>query len=431
MQILSTGGTMSAIEEQPEATSTLERYSPKELAGFLNAFWDDQAHRPIPTDIRWEDYAPEKVMLRFKDELKRLQPYVEGWFSERGKSLPDWPKIYFVPVEGWIDYFKAHPDAARLPQGPMRDEWIASRVLYLSALCPWRYTQGIFRFAPSFAKALCSSSLKGDIPWEVFLRLPQWSIYVETPNIRYGNDILVGFWAHLQNEDISMERPALKLLLNLVKDNGEGFLSSFAMPLEATSLEAFLKQRYEGWLTNPLRPEDEAAMHIKSVDHLALYRSEEVRAAFYAHNVKLMRPILAMLLYLCTTEPDIVSNRKPGLKPANNEGRHVKKGFRLFPAEGPHIWNVGQSMENDMAKHYRVVHDESQSLPSGKKREVRSHVRSAHWHGYWKGRRPKAEEKDMREFIFHWIPPLLVRGSRDVEPVKRSAKAQSQSRLRP
>ncbi len=85
MQILSTGGTMSAIEEQPEATSTLERYSPKELAGFLNAFWDDQAHRPIPTDIRWEDYAPEKVMLRFKDELKRLQPYVEGWFSERGE----------------------------------------------------------------------------------------------------------------------------------------------------------------------------------------------------------------------------------------------------------------------------------------------------------------------------------------------------------
>lgn len=248
MQILSTGGTMSAIEEQPEATSTLERYSPKELAGFLNAFWDDQAHRPIPTDIRWEDYAPEKVMLRFKDELKRLQPYVEGWFSERGKSLPDWPKIYFVPVEGWIDYFKANPDAARLPQGPMRDEWIASRVLYLSALCPWRYTQGIFRFAPSFAKALCSSSLKGDIPCEVFLRLPQWSIYVETPNIRYGNDILVGFWAHLQNEDISMERPALKLLLNLVKDNGEGFLSSFAMTPATRTASSSSK-----WPTEPSR----------------------------------------------------------------------------------------------------------------------------------------------------------------------------------
>ena len=245
--------------------------------------------------------------------------------------------------------------------------------------------------------------------------------------MRYDNAVLVGFWAHLQNADISMEKPALKLLLNLVKDNGESFFFSFAMPLEPTTLESFIKQRFEGWLTKPLTPEDEAAMHLKSVDHLALYRSEEVREAFYAHNVKLMRPILAMLLYLCTTEPDIVSNRKPGLKPANNEGRHLKKGFRLFPAEGPHIWNVGQSMENDMAKHYRVVHDESQSLQSGKKREVRSHVRSAHWHGYWKGHRPKPEEKDMREFIFHWIPPLLVRGSRDVEPVKGSANAQSRA----
>lgn len=56
---------------------------------FLNAIWDQQNTRSIPTDIRWEDFAPEKVMLRFKEELQRLQPYVEGWFSERGKSLPD------------------------------------------------------------------------------------------------------------------------------------------------------------------------------------------------------------------------------------------------------------------------------------------------------------------------------------------------------
>ena len=75
MQILSTGGTMSAIEEQPET-----------IVEHLNALWDNQNNRPIPTDIRWEDYAPEKVMLRFKDELKRLQPYVEGWFCDCSPS---------------------------------------------------------------------------------------------------------------------------------------------------------------------------------------------------------------------------------------------------------------------------------------------------------------------------------------------------------
>ena len=111
---------------------------------FLNAIWDQQNTRSIPTDIRWEDFAPEKVMLRFKEELQRLQPYVEGWFSERGKSLPDWPKIYFVPVEGWFDYFNGHSDAAKLPEGRIRDDWIANQALILSAICPWRYTQGIY-----------------------------------------------------------------------------------------------------------------------------------------------------------------------------------------------------------------------------------------------------------------------------------------------
>ena len=99
--------------------------------------------------------------------------------------------------------------------------------------------------------------------------------------MRYDNAVLVGFWVHLQNADISMEKPALKLLLNLVKDNGESFFSSFAMPLEPTTLESFIKQRFEGWLTKPLTPEDEAVLHLKWVDHLALYRSEEVREAFY------------------------------------------------------------------------------------------------------------------------------------------------------
>lgn len=37
------GGTLDALKAKPAATSTLERYSPKELAGFLNALWDDQA----------------------------------------------------------------------------------------------------------------------------------------------------------------------------------------------------------------------------------------------------------------------------------------------------------------------------------------------------------------------------------------------------
>lgn len=337
---MSTGGTL-------EEGSEFDGYSPSELAATVKALWARQEERPIPEDIPWSEFDPEKVMLRFRDELNRLQPRIEALYADRGTRTAD---------------------------------WIAQQTMYMSALCPWRYSQGVYRFSPSFAKALCASSLKGDIPCEVFLCLPQWSIYVEMPKMRYGNAIVIGFWAHLQNADPSMTKPELKLLLNAVDDEGQLFLIPYLIPLEPVTLEECTRKRFESWLVNPLSSEDEAVLQVRSEDHVALYRSEEVRQAFYEHNIRLLRPVLPMLLYLCTTEPDIVSSRVPGARPVNNEGRHLKKGFRLFPAAGPHVWNVGTSMEKDMAYHYRCLADTAKlAEPKGKRREVRSHVRSAHW----------------------------------------------------
>lgn len=417
MEFLSSGGTL-------EEGSEFDGYSPSELAQTVKALWARQEERPIPEDIPWPEFAPEKVMLRFRDELNRLQPRIEALYADRGTKTADWPRLYFLPVEDWLRYFDSHPGADRFEPGPARDEWIAQQTMYMSALCPWRYSQGVYRFSPSFAKALCASSLKGDIPCEVFLRLPQWSIYVEMPKMRHENAIVIGFWAHLQNADPSMTKPELKLLLNAVDDEGQLFLIPYLIPLEPVTLEECTRRRFESWLVNLLSGEDEAVLQVRSEDHVALYRSEEVRQAFYEHNIRLLRPVLAMLLYLCTTEPDIVSSRVPGARPVNNEGRHLKKGFRLFPAAGPHVWNVGTSMEKDMAYHYRCLADTAKLAgPKEKRREVRSHVRSAHWHGYWKGHRPKEMEKDMREFIFHWIPPLMVRGSRDIEREEKAKAA--------
>lgn len=162
---MSTGGTL-------EEGSEFDGYSPSELAATVKALWARQEERPIPEDIPWSEFDPEKVMLRFRDELNRLQPRIEALYADRGTRTAD---------------------------------WIAQQTMYMSALCPWRYSQGVYRFSPSFAKALCASSLKGDIPCEVFLRLPQWSIYVEMPKMRYGNAIVIGFWAHLQRRPVDDE----------------------------------------------------------------------------------------------------------------------------------------------------------------------------------------------------------------------------------
>lgn len=77
MEFLSTGGTL-------EEGSEFDGYSPSELAATVKALWARQEERPIPEDIPWSEFDPEKVMLRFRDELNRLQPRIEALYADRG-----------------------------------------------------------------------------------------------------------------------------------------------------------------------------------------------------------------------------------------------------------------------------------------------------------------------------------------------------------
>ena len=83
MEFLSTGGTL-------EEGSEFDGYSPSELAATVKALWARQEERPIPEDIPWSEFDPEKVMLRFRDELNRLQPRIEALYADRGTRTADW-----------------------------------------------------------------------------------------------------------------------------------------------------------------------------------------------------------------------------------------------------------------------------------------------------------------------------------------------------
>ena len=43
-------------------------------------------------------------------------------------------------------------------------------------------------------------------------------------------------------------------------------------------------------------------------------------------------------------------------------------------------------------------------------RTIKTHLRRGHWHGFWKGPR-----SGVRNFIYHWIAPLVVVGRKQSE----------------
>jgi hypothetical protein len=41
----------------------------------------------------------------------------------------------------------------------------------------------------------------------------------------------------------------------------------------------------------------------------------------------------------------------------------------------------------------------------------RTHIRRAHWHGYWTG------SSEQKRFKYNWLSPIVVRGRENVEQV--------------
>lgn len=92
--------------------------------------------------------------------------------------------------------------------------------------------------------------------------------------------------------------------------------------------------------------------------------------------------LLSVLLYISSDEPEIDSERQPGTYPVRPKPVKTKKGFRLFPANGPRYWTVGQNTREMLA----VTLDETE-VCAATGRHVRAHLRRGHWHGFWSGKR--------------------------------------------
>ena len=303
----------------------------------------------------------------YPDAWKMVDQILAG----RGKDLPDWPSWCFMPMAGWYSIVSADQGG-----GLITDPRIAGDIGRLSALGTWRYSQGYWKFDQDLLDALIKTSLSGDIPTEVLLRLPQWCIFAETPGLMWMGQALYGFWAHLEH-DANDSHKELRLLFDIGTD-----LAPFPIHLGPWPL-----------MESVTRAVNEAARQLYLHGHGPLLRDAKVDA----YLAEQLQPVLAMILYLCSDEPDTDWPKNP--KPSHPALKKTKKGgWRLFPAEKVTVWKVGAIV----GARLRKARAEAECGTSGK--SPRGHIRDPHWHGYWVG------SGEARKFIYHWLPHIFVRG---------------------
>ena len=120
------------------------------------------------------------------------------------------------------------------------------------------------------------------------------------------------------------------------------------------------------------------------------------------HTGKLLLFLLQAILYLSSEKPDTVEN--PKIKVSNAGKKKEQSAPVTLTDVGVRYGTVIRKGKKQAKTRY------IQAEPTGRRRTMKSHVRSAHWHHYWTG-------KGRTNLTVKWIPPVFVSGHGDDLPV--------------
>lgn len=313
---------------------------------------------------------PNKRLIELGKKYPNAWKEVEMFRKDCGVDLPRWPSWCFLPMAGWYAIVSEGNNVPRLDLHQVAD------VGRLAAIGTWRYSQGIYHFDNAFYASLINTVPCGDLPCDILYRLPEWCVYIETPGMQWLGVELQGFWCHLE-WDANTERHELRLLLN--NEN----LTCIPLHLGKWTLTESVDRALQ---------EAKKQVATLGIHGMELDITEKLSESLYG--------LVSLILYLCSDEPEIDNAREPGTHPQRPQPKKTKQGWRLFPADKPRVWQVGQSLGENL----RQIHLDAES---GERGTVKPHLRRAHWHGFWSGSRDGEQT-----FHYHWLPPIFVAGKK-------------------
>lgn len=285
-----------------------------------------------------------------------------------GKDIA-WDSFCFVPLAGW---FHIVNKTSNIEENTASESVAANT---LSILGAWRYSQSIYDINRELAKELIGTNFTGNIPTEVLYKIPEWCVYIKTYDYSFSGLLIEGFFAQIQNT-IGVGKLQAKEIIFLLKEKDSDLTIPLSLPLgEGNNLT----------LIESIRLGYGRANGIDLDDNLWKERVKNLQEQ--------VAPLLNLLLYVCSEGVEYQTVERPTMPKHKNTRRY---GKRLYPAKAPRVWKLGQTTGNALS--------EARERSIGTERKgVRPHIRRAHWHTFYAGKRDQE-----REVRIKWIPPTPV-----------------------
>jgi hypothetical protein len=256
------------------------------------------------------------------------------------------------------------------------------------ALVSWRPTKGIYRFHPALYEALTETDLDGEVPSSLLLRMPGHAVYIETPVSENMPFPIYGFFAYLSRMGKQDELQIVALLRQDERFHDERFdslrdVTIFSLPLGNHPVSDLVRIHFE-------RGEPDAS---KADTSKRKYSETDYGAKLIIEHV--VSGMLSLLLYLCSEQPEIDDWTAPEPK-----AKFFGTKQRLIAAKATKSWDVG--LRIGAALDLSSKQDRKGESDGGTGIMVRPHIRRAHWHSFWVGKRGE------QTLSLRWLPPITV-----------------------
>ena len=274
----------------------------------------------------------------------------------------------------------------------------------MAVLAGWDRAPLVAVFDDALANALIGTPMSGEIPRELLQRLPAWTVYIATPWLHERSGVFVAFDAG------AVFRDGESLGDSQVDDD---FVLLFAIEDPATSLMAYFRCS-EPTITASIDAQ-QADVGVTGALLEQMWGFEAAEASsqdLFARPYRdVLEEVMALVLYLCSEEPDI--------RPVDGPTGAAPRGR---PTGQPTTVEVGYRVGAALRAITTESSSAGESRPDGHARPT-PHIRAAHWHTYWYGPRHDAAARTAR---LRWVAPVLVNAEID-RPVPTARRVKSPS----
>jgi hypothetical protein len=292
-------------------------------------------------------------------EFERL--FKNVWLRVEEARLKYRPRYGYISLAQAEAIMHRYLDRAAIPADVDRIGVHTSYTHQLLLLAAWRMTKGIYRFDPAIYDEVLDTPLDEDLPCSIFHSLPEWCVYVETPDFEHEGAPRPGYFFGV----IEAHEGAPAALAWY----GPG-TAALPCPVYQTSIVG-LRQRFFRD-----KPALEPAIH---------------RA-------------LSLTLYLCAQNADLGDGTQ---RPENPAPTKTKNGLRTFPRDQVRKWDVGSRIAAELrassAQPEVTEAPEAADDAEARRARPRPHTRRSHSHRYW-----IKNENGERELISKWIGHINV-----------------------